>query len=51
MDVYDIGGELMLCHGYCDLGSQPLIEGLQEIDDFLTSQEVIDLLKPFNQGL
>ena len=38
MDVYDIGGELMLCHGYCDLGSQPLIEGLQEIDAFLTAQ-------------
>jgi hypothetical protein len=38
MDVYDIDGVLMLCHGYCDLGSQPLIEGLREIDDFLIAQ-------------
>ncbi|MGB0640916.1 MAG: hypothetical protein ACPGTU_16370 [Myxococcota bacterium] len=37
LDVYDVDGELMLCHGYCELGSQPLVEGLEEVDDFLAA--------------
>ncbi len=35
MDVYNVDGVLMLCHGYCELGSQPLSEGLREVDVFL----------------
>jgi len=28
-------GEILLCHGYCDLGNKPLTEGLAEIEAFL----------------
>lgn len=35
LDVYDVDGEATLCHGYCSLGAQPLIEALGEINDFL----------------
>ena len=38
MDVYDQDGELTLCHGYCELGSQPLVDALSEIDEFLDEQ-------------
>ncbi len=31
----DEDGEPALCHGYCELGSQPLVDGLAEIDRFL----------------
>jgi len=37
LDSYEIDGELWLCHGFCELGSQPLIEGLAEIREFLTT--------------
>lgn len=35
LDVLSQDGELMLCHGFCDLGSQPLSEGLAELVTFL----------------
>lgn len=37
LDVHDEDGAPMLCHGECELGSQPLGEGLGEIRDFLVS--------------
>jgi hypothetical protein len=35
LDTYEEDGELLLCHGYCSLGSQPLADGLAEIRTFL----------------
>jgi hypothetical protein len=31
LDVHEQDGEAWLCHGYCELGSQPLVEGLAEL--------------------
>ena len=36
LDLYDYNGELLFCHGFCDLGSQPAEELIQEIVDFLS---------------
>jgi hypothetical protein len=35
LDVYEIDGVPMLCHGYCSLGEQLLVDGLAEIRAFL----------------
>jgi hypothetical protein len=35
LDVHEQDGEAWLCHGYCSLGSQPLVEGLAELRGFL----------------
>ena len=35
LDTHEWEGELFLCHGFCDLGSQPLVEGFAEITLFL----------------
>jgi hypothetical protein len=35
MDVHEEDGEAVLCHGYCSLGRQGLVDGLREIADFL----------------
>lgn len=35
LDTYLEDGELLLCHGFCSLGQQPLTEGLGELADFL----------------
>lgn len=46
LDTYDEDGELLLCHGSCGLGSQPLVEGLGELADFLEANpdEVLALI-------
>lgn len=46
LDTYDEGGELFLCHVYCGLGSQPLVEGLGEIKAFLddNAAEVVSII-------
>lgn len=46
IDVYDRNGRILLCHGFCNLGSRPLLEAMEEIADFLHDQpgEVIALL-------
>ena len=36
LDLYDYEGELLFCHGFCDLGAQPAHELVQEILDFLS---------------
>ncbi|NOY27664.1 MAG: hypothetical protein GXP62_17500 [Oligoflexia bacterium] len=35
LDTYYVDGVPTLCHAYCELGSQPLSEGLAEIQTFL----------------
>jgi hypothetical protein len=51
LDTHYWEGELYLCHSDCDLGSQPLDEGLGEIADFLTAHpdEVLSIL--FQDGI
>ncbi|MBW7863111.1 MAG: hypothetical protein H3C30_01710 [Candidatus Hydrogenedentes bacterium] len=46
LDVHVEDGRLMLCHGFCRLGSQTLVEGLVEIREFLDAhpREVVALL-------
>lgn len=36
IDVYDFEGEYLVCHGSCELGSQPLAEILSEIRTFVS---------------
>jgi hypothetical protein len=46
LDTHDYWGEPQLCHNWCDLGRQPLAEGLGEISDFLAANpgEVVVLI-------
>lgn len=46
LDTWLYEGEPMLCHSYCELGSQPLHEGLGEVQDFLDASpgEVLILI-------
>lgn len=46
LDTYRWEGDLWLCHGYCDLGAQPLVEGLGELATFLDSHpdEVVQII-------
>lgn len=46
LDTYEEDGELLLCHAYCSLGSQPLVEGLEEITVFLSANphEVLSII-------
>ncbi len=37
LDVHEQDGEPWLCHGYCSLGSQPLVEGLAELRWYLAA--------------
>ena len=46
LDTYEEEGELLLCHSTCLAGSQPLVDGLQEIEDFLDGnpEEVVSII-------
>ena len=46
LDTYEEDGALWLCHGYCELGAQPLGEGLGEIQTFLAAhpREVVQII-------
>jgi len=46
LDTYVWEDGLWLCHGYCDLGAQPLDEGLGELADFLDDhpREVVQII-------
>ena len=46
LDTYDEDGEPFLCHVFCALGSQPLVEGLGEIEAFLDDNpnEVLSII-------
>lgn len=35
LDVHDQDGEPTLCHGFCSLGSEPLVQGLARLRDLL----------------
>jgi len=51
LDTMDWNGEPYLCHGYCELGAQPLSEGLAEVETFLAAnpREVVIII--FQDGL
>ena len=51
LDTMEWNGEPYLCHGYCELGAQPLAEGLQEIEDFLAAHPNEVVLIIFQDGL
>ena len=51
LDTMDWNGEDYLCHGYCELGAQPLLEGLGEIEDFLDAHPDNVVLLLFQDGL
>ena len=38
LDTYEEEGQLLLCHSVCFFGSQPLVEGLEEIEAFLAQE-------------
>ncbi len=46
LDTYDEDGELLLCHSVCLAGSQPLVEGLAEIRNFLEAnpEEIVSII-------
>lgn len=46
LDTYDEEGELLLCHDICAAGSQPLVQGLEEITAFLEGNpdEVLSII-------
>lgn len=46
LDTYYEEGELLLCHMFCSAGSQPLVEGLEEITAFLEANpdEVVSII-------
>jgi hypothetical protein len=46
LDTYEEDGELLLCHVICLAGSQPLVEGLEEITVFLEAnpEEVVSII-------
>ena len=51
LDTMEWNGEPYLCHGYCELGAQPLDEGLREIEDFLSVNPREVLLIIFQDSL
>ena len=38
LDTYEIDGSPVLCHGFCELGEQPLEHALSDVRDFLIDQ-------------
>ena len=46
LDVHEWGEDILLCHGFCPLGSTPLAEGLATIASFLHSHrgEVVTII-------
>ncbi len=51
LDTMEWNGEPYLCHGYCELGAQPLSDGLQEVEDFLETNPNEVVLIIFQDGL
>ncbi len=51
VDVYEADGEMVVCHGYCALGQQPLAEILAELTEFLAaSPDEVVLLSLQNEA-
>ena len=38
LDTYEVDGSVVLCHGFCELGEQPLEAALSDVRDFLNRQ-------------
>ena len=51
LDSYDVDGELRLCHGFCELGSQLLSDGLGEIHTFLEDNPHEVMILFFQDGV
>lgn len=51
LDTHELDGEAYLCHTFCDLGSQPLSEGLGEIEAFLEDNPREVVLVIFQDGI
>jgi hypothetical protein len=51
LDTLEWNGEPYLCHGYCELGAQPLAEGLTEIEDFMDAHPSQVVLIIFQDGI
>jgi hypothetical protein len=51
LDTMEWNGEPYLCHGYCELGSQPLAEGLAEIESFMAAHPREVILIVFQDSL
>lgn len=51
LDTHEWEGGLYLCHSYCDLGAQPLDEGLGELAAFLADHPREVLLVIFQDGI
>ncbi len=51
LDTTEWEGEPYLCHGYCELGAQPLADGLGEIEEFLQNNPRDVVLIVFQDGL
>ena len=46
LDVHEFGDGILLCHGFCQIGSLPLADGLEIIADFLRTHrgEVVTII-------
>jgi hypothetical protein len=51
LDTHSWEGGLWLCHGFCDLGRQPLVEGLAEVTTFLDTHPDEVLIITFQDGI
>ena len=51
LDTHEWEGGQWLCHGYCELGAQPLDEGLTELADFLGAHPRELLMIIFEDGI
>lgn len=51
LDTHEWDGSLWLCHGLCELGAQPLVEGLEEITDFLNANPREVVVITFQSGI
>ncbi len=51
LDTHEWEGELWLCHGYCELGSQPLVEGFAEITAFLEDHPAEVVILTLQDGI
>lgn len=51
LDTYEWDGGLWLCHGYCELGAQPLAEGLGELEAYLAAHPREVLVVIFQDGV
>ena len=47
LDVYEVDGVATLCHGYCSLGAEPLVDALLDVNDFLDDEPDAVLLITF----